>query len=102
EGEVDRTMLERITPCLEHMIRNSIDHGIESGEKRLELNKPQEAEIQLSFSREAGDIVIVLEDDGRGLDIAAIRQKALKQGLISEDDNLTESELTQLIFRPGF
>jgi chemosensory pili system protein ChpA (sensor histidine kinase/response regulator) len=102
EGEIDRSVMERILPSLEHMIRNAIDHGLEDREHRLEAGKPEEGTISLSFSREGGDVLIRLSDDGRGLDVEAIRRKALEKGLIREDASLSEQEIMQFIFQPGF
>lgn len=102
EGELDRSVLERIVSPLEHMIRNAIDHGIEASDSRSELGKAAEGVISLSFAREGGDVLIRIADDGRGLDVEAIREKALSQGLLHESSNQTDSEIAQFIFHPGF
>jgi len=102
EGEMDRAVLERIVPSLEHLIRNAIDHGIESPERRRLAGKPETGTVAITFAREAGDIVIRLSDDGRGLDLEAIRAKAASLRLLPSGDELTDQDVMQLIFRPGF
>jgi len=102
EGELDRSVLERIVSPLEHMIRNAIDHGIEASEARSELGKSSEGVISLSFAREGGDVLIRIADDGKGLDVEAIREKAFSLGLLHENSNHTDSEIAQFIFHPGF
>jgi len=102
EGEMDRTILERIVPSLEHMIRNAVDHGIEKAGERRALGKPEAGTLTLSLDREGSDILIRLADDGRGLDVAAIRIKAVASGLIAENSVLTDHEIQQYIFTPGF
>ena len=102
EGEMDRSVLEKIITPIEHMLRNAIDHGIESAEQRLAAGKPSEGNISLSFQREGGEIVITVADDGKGLDVAAIRDKAINQRMITADTQATDSELLRLIFQPGF
>ena len=102
EGEMDRSVLEKIITPIEHMLRNAIDHGIESAEQRLAAGKSGEGNISLSFQREGGEIVITVADDGKGLDVAAIRDKAINQRMITADTQATDSELLRLIFQPGF
>ncbi len=102
EGEMDRSVLEKIITPIEHMLRNAIDHGIESAEQRLAAGKPDEGNISLSFQREGGEIVITIADDGKGLDVAAIRDKAINKRMITADTQATDSELLRLIFQPGF
>ncbi len=102
EGEMDRSVLEKIIIPIEHMLRNAIDHGIENTAQRLTAGKPGAGNISLSFQREEGEIVISVADDGRGLDVAAIRDKAISQGIITADTQATDSELLRLIFQPGF
>jgi chemosensory pili system protein ChpA (sensor histidine kinase/response regulator) len=84
------------------MIRNSIDHGIETPEQRGAIGKSPEGMIYLSFSREGGDIVIQLRDDGRGLDLPAIRAHGIARQLLRPGDTVADRELMELIFRPGF
>lgn len=102
EGELDRSVLERVLSPLEHMIRNAIDHGIEAQDKRLELGKNPEGTISISFSREGGDVLIRLADDGRGLDIEAIRARAFAMGLLNEHTSYSDNDIAQCIFQPGF
>ncbi|TAL11096.1 MAG: hypothetical protein EPO03_00500, partial [Porticoccaceae bacterium] len=90
EGEMDRAVLERIVPSLEHLIRNAIDHGIESSERRRLAGKPETGTVAITFAREAGDIVIRLSDDGRGLDVEAIRAKAASLQLLPTGDGLSD------------
>jgi chemosensory pili system protein ChpA (sensor histidine kinase/response regulator) len=102
EGEMDRAVLERIVPSLEHLIRNAIDHGIESPERRRLAGKPETGTVAITFAREAGDILIRLSDDGRGLDLEAIRAKATSLQMLPSGDELSDQDVMQLIFRPGF
>jgi chemosensory pili system protein ChpA (sensor histidine kinase/response regulator) len=102
EGEMDRAVLERIVPSLEHLIRNAIDHGIEAPERRRQIGKPETGSVAITFAREAGDIVIRLSDDGRGLDVEAIRAKAESQQLLPPGADLGDQDIMRLIFRPGF
>lgn len=101
-GELDRSMLERMITPLEHVLRNAIDHGIESSKERAKLDKPEQGVISLNIRREGGDVVLELSDDGRGLDVAAIRKKALSRGLIDKDSALTDEEVMRFIFAAGF
>lgn len=103
--EMDRSMVEHISDPLVHMIRNSVDHGIEADpEERTKLGKPAHGTVKLSAYHEGGNIVIEIEDDGKGLDKQAILEKALKQNLIKEKDieNMSDPDIFSLIFAPGF
>ena len=102
ETEIDRNMVEEIYEPLVHMIRNALDHGIEMPEDRLKAGKDPRGTITLSAEQKGGNIVIEIHDDGRGLDAAKIRAKAMKVGLISAADSLEEGALFELIFQPGF
>jgi len=102
EGEMDRNVLERMVAPLEHMLRNAVDHGLESGEKRLAAGKPETGHITLSLTHEGGDIVIDMSDDGAGVDFEAVRRKAIKRGLISPDAELSEHDTLQFILQAGF
>lgn len=102
ETEVDKNVIDRIGDPLVHMIRNSIDHGIEAGDAREAAGKPAQGTLHLSARQEGGEIHIAIEDNGAGLNHSAIRTKAIERGLIEEDSDLTERELNQLIFEPGF
>jgi len=102
EGEVDRTVLERMISPLEHMLRNAVDHGIETPQQRREAGKSAQGQIELKLAREGGDIVLRLSDDGAGLDVNRIRQRAEKMGLISQDTVLDDHAVLQQILEPGF
>ena len=102
EGEVDRTVLERMLAPLEHMLRNAVDHGIESAEKRQALGKPASGTIRLELSREGADILLVLSDDGAGINLEAVRNKAIERGLMTSDASLTDQEIMQFILHAGF
>jgi len=102
QTEMDRSMVEQISDPLVHMIRNSIDHGIEPPDVRRKVGKPEEGKVRLSASHEGGHVVIEIADDGRGLNREAILKKAIAQGLIKATDTLPEDEINALIFAPGF
>jgi chemosensory pili system protein ChpA (sensor histidine kinase/response regulator) len=102
EVEVDRNVLERMIGPFEHMIRNSIDHGIESEAERRQKGKPPRGRINIATSQEGTEVIIRFSDDGVGLNIEAIRTKAIERGLMSPDANLTEEELIQFILMSGF
>ncbi len=101
-GELDRQVLERMLPPFEHMLRNSVVHGIESPEERVSRGKPEGGTINVNLHREGTEMVITLQDDGRGIDVNAVREKARAKGLISGDRALTDEEALQLILEPGF
>jgi len=102
DDEMDRTILERITSPLEHMLRNAVDHGIETTSTRLKSGKERSGRITLEVHREGSEIVIQLTDDGRGIDVEAVRSKAISQGLIDADDNsLSDLDIMQYIFNAG-
>jgi len=102
EGELDRNVLERMVAPLEHMLRNAVDHGIESAEARRKAGKPETGHIELSLGREGGDVVLVLADDGGGINVDAVRRKAIAQGLLDEQTEVTDHEVMQFIMQPGF
>ena len=102
DDEMDRTILERITSPLEHMLRNAVDHGIEDAQTRLEAGKDRSGHITLEVRREGSEVVIHLSDDGRGIDVEAVRNKAISKGLIDSDDNtLSDLDVMQYIFNAG-
>ena len=102
DDEMDRTILERITSPLEHMLRNAVDHGIETVATRLEAGKERNGQITLEVLREGSEIIIQLTDDGRGIDVEAVRNKAISQGLIdAEDTSLSDLDIMQYIFNAG-
>jgi len=100
--EMDRSMVEQISDPLVHMIRNSIDHGIEGPEGRRQAGKSEEGTVRLSACHEGGHVVVEIADDGRGLNRDAILKKAIAQGLIEPASTLSEDEINSLIFAPGF
>ena len=102
QGEMDRSVLDRMVAPLEHMIRNSVDHGIETEAERAKAGKPATGSIVITTYRQGGDIVIHLADDGRGLNVEKIRRRALEKELIAEDAALSAYEIAQFIFHPGF
>lgn len=102
ETEIDRNMVEEIYEPLVHMIRNAVDHGIETPEERVRAGKEPEGRILLSAEHKGGSIVIEIHDDGRGLDTEAIRRKAIALGLLSPGDNPDAEALYEFIFHPGF
>ncbi len=101
-GELDRNVLERITAPLEHMLRNALSHGIESPEERKSAGKNINGTINLSITREGSEIVLILEDDGRGMDLEAIRKKAEERGLIEDATHLSNNDIMQFILESGF
>jgi chemosensory pili system protein ChpA (sensor histidine kinase/response regulator) len=101
-AELDRQMLERMVAPLEHMLRNSVVHGIETPERRAGLGKPDVGRISISLERDGAEIVIVVADDGAGINVRLIREKALALGLIDAHAKLTDEEAVQLILEPGF
>jgi chemosensory pili system protein ChpA (sensor histidine kinase/response regulator) len=102
EGEMDRNILERMIAPLEHMLRNALDHGIESPADRKKAGKPETGEVTLSLTREGGDVVLRMIDDGAGIPSSVIRDKAIRQGLLRENEELSEREILQFILQPGF
>ena len=102
ETELDRNMVEKLGDPLVHMIRNSVDHGIEPLDERIARGKPAQGTIRLSAAHQRGGIVIRLSDDGKGLDPDRIRAKAIERGLIRVDTEMDASEVVSLIFLPGF
>ncbi len=102
DDEMDRTILERITSPLEHMLRNAVDHGIETTAARVAAGKERSGQITLEVLREGSEIVILLNDDGQGIDIEAVRDKAISQGLIdANDSSLSDLDIMQYIFNAG-
>jgi len=104
EIELDRTILTEISDPLMHILRNAVDHGVEPPEERERVGKPRTGEVTLSASRERDHVIIEVADDGAGLDVEAIKQQALDQGVRSpeEIEAMTDSDLYDLVFHPGF
>ena len=99
--ELDRSVLEKMTAPFEHLLRNAIAHGLESPELREQNGKDPIGEIQLSLKQESNEVVFVCSDDGAGLNLPAIRQKALSDGTIHADEEISDEQLMQLIFKAG-
>ncbi len=101
ESELDKTVVEKINDPLTHLVRNSLDHGIETPAERMRAGKPEKGTIQLNAYHDSGRIVIQISDDGKGLDSERIVAKAIAKGLIKPDQVLSQSEIYNLIFEPG-
>ncbi|KAB0566752.1 hybrid sensor histidine kinase/response regulator [Pseudomonas palleroniana] len=102
EGEMDRNVLERMVAPLEHMLRNAVDHGLESREVRLLAGKPEKGRITLDLTHEGGDIVFDMRDDGAGVPLDAVRRKAIKRGLLAPQQEMSDRDVLQFILQPGF
>lgn len=100
--DIDKSVLDRLADPLIHILRNAVDHGLESPEARSSGGKNPEGKIALSFSNEGNHLIIEVRDDGKGMDPNVLRKKAIEKGLITETQNLTEKQLIHLIFHPGF
>jgi len=100
--EVDKTVVEMLTDPLVHLVRNSLDHGIEMPDERLAAGKPETGIITLNAFQRNDNIIVEIKDDGRGLDKDRLVAKAIEKGLISADSVLTEQQIFELIFMPGF
>lgn len=101
-AELDRQVLERMVPPLEHMLRNAVVHGIEPPERRSACGKPEVGRISVSLERDGAEVVIVVADDGAGINVKLIREKAISLGLADPQAKLTDEEAMQLILEPGF
>ena len=102
DTEIDRNMVDVINDPLMHMVRNSVDHGIESPEVRKEMGKPRSGTVKLSAYHAAGKVVVEIKDDGKGLSRDAILAKAKERGLVGEEASPSDREIFKLIFEPGF
>jgi two-component system chemotaxis sensor kinase CheA len=100
--EVDKTVVERLAEPLTHMIRNAVDHGIESPEARIAAGKPAEGVVRLTAAHRSGRIIIEVSDDGAGINRQKVRASAIKKGLIPPDAQLSDSDIDNLLFLPGF
>jgi two-component system chemotaxis sensor kinase CheA len=100
--EVDKTVIERLADPLVHLVRNSIDHGLETPEERLASGKERSGRVILSARQAGGEVIITIRDDGRGINRDRVRAKAESSGLIQPGQMLLDQELLQLIFQPGF
>lgn len=101
EVELDRSVLEKMTAPFEHLLRNAIAHGLETPEQRVGANKEPIGEIRLSLHHESNEVVFDFSDDGAGLDIARVRQKAIDNGVLQENEAISDELAMQLIFTPG-
>ena len=102
DTELDKTVIEQLNDPLVHIIRNSIDHGIEMPDKRRNRGKPEEGVVHLSAIHSGSNVLIQIKDDGAGLDIEKIRNKAIEKNLMHADEEKTEKEIFMMIFEPGF
>lgn len=100
--EMDRGVLDRMTPAFEHLLRNCVAHGVEEPDRRTSAGKDASGNIVISLHHEGNDVSVAFQDDGAGLNLPRIREKALQQGLITADQQLSDSEAANLIFLPGF
>ena len=102
ETDLDKTIVDEVGEPLMHLLRNCVDHGIESPEDREKRGKPRHGTISLNAYHEGNQIIIEVSDDGNGIDLDRVRARGIKQGLIGSDDRLTDREIIELIFTPGF
>lgn len=100
--QLDRNVLERITAPLEHMLRNAVVHGIEAPRERLKAGKPEEGEIVVTVEAEATEFVLRVEDDGSGVNLDAVRKRAIERGLMKKNDDISEQALIEFIMESGF
>jgi two-component system chemotaxis sensor kinase CheA len=100
--EVDKTVIEKIGDPLVHLVRNSLDHGIEMPDERIAAGKPETGVINLNAYHKGGNIIIEIRDDGKGLNKSKIEKKAIEKGLIDSEHNLSDRQIYELIFQPGF
>jgi len=100
--EVDKTVIERLADPLTHMIRNAVDHGLETPDRRREAGKPEEGVVTLSAQHRSGRVVIEVADDGAGIDRPRVREIAIRKGLVPPDTVLSDAEIDNLLFLPGF
>ena len=100
--EMDKTVMDEIVDPLQHLLRNAMDHGVESAEDRKAAGKPAESQLLLEAIYQGTQVTIRISDDGRGIDVQRVRAKALENGLIDDNDELTAEEIYRLIFLPGF
>ncbi|HID28984.1 MAG TPA: chemotaxis protein CheA [Desulfobacterales bacterium] len=102
DTELDKEVIEHVTDPLKHLVRNCIDHGLETREERLTKGKPPAGIIEFKAYQRAGRIFVEIRDDGRGIDPAAIRRKAIEKGWVERDQVLSEDDVLEFLFKPGF
>jgi two-component system chemotaxis sensor kinase CheA len=104
DTDLDKGILDAIAEPLTHMVRNAVSHGIESPEERQRLGKPAQGRVRLNAYHQGNQVIVEISDDGRGMDVAKIRLKAIKLGLLQPEEaaRLSEAEILDIIFRPGF
>lgn len=102
ETEIDKTVLEHLADPLVHIVRNAVDHGLESTEDRIKSQKSEEGQVSIRAFHEGNNLVIEIRDDGKGINPKVIREKAIEKKVISANSTLTDDELVNLIFHPGF
>jgi two-component system chemotaxis sensor kinase CheA len=105
EGEdvrLDRSIIDRLGDPIVHLVRNAVDHGVEPADEREAAGKPREGTVELRARREGSEVVVEVEDDGRGVDVDAVRERAVERGLVDADADLPESEVLACLFHPGF
>ncbi|MDY9924972.1 chemotaxis protein CheA [Methanosarcina sp.] len=104
DTELDRTILDEISDPLVHLVRNAVDHGVEYPDERKKAGKSEVGHIKLSARREKNNVIIEIEDDGKGIDVEVLKKKAVEKGLLSlfDVENLSEEEIRMIIFAPGF
>ena len=102
ETELDKTIIEEISDPLMHIIRNAIDHGIEMPKERIAMGKSEYGTLNFNAYQQGNNIVITIKDDGKGLNVPLIKAKAIEKGLLSDDETLSENEIINVIFEPGF
>lgn len=100
--DIDKSVLDRLSDPLIHILRNAVDHGLETPEGRSQSGKTPEGKVTLSFMNEGNHLLIEIQDDGKGINSEVLRKKAVEKGLISEGQSMTEKQLIHLIFHPGF
>ena len=102
ETELDKSIIENLSDPIMHILRNSIDHGIENAETRKKLGKPAKGEIKLAAYYSGANVHIQIKDDGKGLDPELIKKKAIEKEIISKNAQMSNKEILDLIFYPGF
>lgn len=102
ETELDKMIMEEMVSPLLHIVRNSLDHGIEDAEVRRSKGKPDTGNIRVSAYQQGNHVILEVEDDGKGIDLAKIKKEAVKRGEVKRDENVTEDDVLGLLFKPGF